>query len=288
MLSKKIARAVVRFSYFSGVAISFIPVACNNYTGSYKGGISTPKVDTKTTHMPPKATSPTPNSEDSIATYDEESKNSSQHPYTRIESTPTLEPGLTQDPDWTLKNQPPAPIRSPTATATPKPAPSPYIEIIPPVVIERPVPLPIATTKPTPAPVPPSSPINLKIRFKQERGSADFRNCLAIQVNEGQRFDLGCNHDGDLTKESTVTALSKPSTNQVRLIFSSRGSERGTTANGSANALMRVSKVDSKTFQIGYEDSTDNDFNDYVFSISTDADVKLAIENCTGSQCVIN
>jgi hypothetical protein len=133
----------------------------------------------------------------------------------------------------------------------------------------------------------PSSPINLTIRFQQSRGDASFKNCLAIAINGGNRFDLGCNHDGDLTKELSVPALSKPSVNSIRLFFSTNGNQRGTTEDKSANSLIQVEKVDSKTFKIGYEDSGDGDYNDYIFSVSTSDNVSLLIENCAASACRI-
>jgi hypothetical protein len=56
--------------------------------------------------------------------------------------------------------------------------------------------------------VKPSSPADLRLKFQQTRGDASFRNCLAIRVNNGSLFSLGCNHDGDLTKELSVPTLS--------------------------------------------------------------------------------
>jgi hypothetical protein len=135
--------------------------------------------------------------------------------------------------------------------------------------------------------VAPSSPITLNLRFQQSRGDASFKNCLAIAVNSGNRFDLGCNHEGDLTKELSVPALSKPSVNSIRLFFSTNGNQRGTTEDKSANSLIQVEKVDSKTFKIGYEDSGDGDYNDYIFSVSTPDNVSLVIENCAASECRI-
>ena len=135
--------------------------------------------------------------------------------------------------------------------------------------------------------VKPSSPVDVRLKFQQTRGDASFRNCLAIRVNNGSLFSLGCNHDGDLTKELSVPALSKPAVNTVRLVFSTNGAQRGTTEDKSANQLFRVTKKDSKTFQIGYEDNDDGDFNDYVFFVSSDGNINLAIENCSDPSCRI-
>lgn len=139
----------------------------------------------------------------------------------------------------------------------------------------------VAQTKSTPEPttpgVPPNSPITLNITFKQWRGEASFRNCLAFAVNGGQMIQLGCNQDGDLTRTISVPAISKPAINKITLAF--------TTNNVSRPNQIQVFK-EGNTFKIGYEDGGgDDDFNDYVVSITSPGGVNLAIEGCDTTQC---
>jgi hypothetical protein len=125
----------------------------------------------------------------------------------------------------------------------------------------------------------------LALSFKQLRGAADYRNCVALSLNGGNYADLGCNHDGDLTKEFRFAAKPLPENNIVRLKCTITGTVKGTTEGEMILPKLKREKPERFTLKIDYEDAGDNDFKDFIVEIKAQRSIKLQIESCNTANC---
>lgn len=147
-------------------------------------------------------------------------------------------------------------------------------------------PTPVGTRAPKPEPVntPPPDSMQMDLRFSQLRGSASYTNCLAVRVNGGAEVHLGCNKDGTLAKD--VRVLASPSVcNMISLKYTTNLAVLADTSRMAGTDRLRFDEVSAVAVEIGYEDGTDFDFNDYIARIGLPAGIRYFIEGTTVGNC---
>jgi hypothetical protein len=132
---------------------------------------------------------------------------------------------------------------------------------------------------------PPANSIPMNIAFSQLRGDAAFTNCLGVQVNSGAAVAMGCNKDGDLLKNVAVSASPAPFCNMISLKFLSQGKTLVDSQTRFNMERIRIEKLSSTLLEIGLEDNTDTDFNDYIVRIEVPSTLKYFIQGTDVTNC---
>jgi len=131
---------------------------------------------------------------------------------------------------------------------------------------------------------PPADSVQTNVRFSQLRGDASYTNCLAVAVNNGANVSMGCNKDGTLQKN--VAVLASPSTcNMISLQFKTNNNILLDTKQKVGVGRMQIQKISETLLEIGYEDSSDADFNDYIVRIEVPVGLKYFIQGTTVTNC---
>ncbi|MCY1075700.1 hypothetical protein [Archangium lansingense] len=125
----------------------------------------------------------------------------------------------------------------------------------------------------------------IEVRLAAENnGSAQYTNCGTLRVN-GQSFSVGCNKDSVTSRSFTIPVYPAPACNLFDFDFDSDlGSDR-TTDLPADHAKMRFQRLDADTLEAGFEDKTDDDFNDLVIDLYGLETVNYGIRNSSVVTC---
>lgn len=132
---------------------------------------------------------------------------------------------------------------------------------------------------------PPANSVPMNVVFSQLRGDAWFTNCLGVRMNSGAAVAMGCNKDGDLRKDVSVSASPAPFCNMISLNFTSQGKTLVDSQTRFNMERIRIKKLSSTTLEIGLEDNTDGDFNDYIVRIEVPSTLKYFIQGTDVTNC---
>jgi hypothetical protein len=115
-------------------------------------------------------------------------------------------------------------------------------------------------------------------------GSADYFNRAWVSVNGVTRRFMGYNTDSGEAVIS-LQVYPPPYCNTFRFEFDSDlGVDRRTSVVAD-HAKMSFSKTNADTLRVGYEDSTDNDFNDFLVNLTGLTGVNYRVENSSTVGC---
>ena len=132
---------------------------------------------------------------------------------------------------------------------------------------------------------PPANSVSMNVKFSQLRGDASFTNCLDVSMNSGENVKMGCNKDGTLQKDVAVKASPAPFCNMISLKFKSQGNVLVDSRSRTNMDRIRIVKVSDTMLELGLEDSTDWDYNDYIVRIETPASMKYFIQGTDVTNC---
>ena len=132
---------------------------------------------------------------------------------------------------------------------------------------------------------PPANSVSMNVKFSQLRGDASYTNCLDVSMNSGENVKMGCNKDGTLQKDVAVKASPAPFCNMISLKFKSQGNVLVDSRSRTNMDRIRIVKVSDTVLEIGLEDSTDADYNDYFVRIDTPVSMKYFIQGTDVTNC---
>ena len=132
---------------------------------------------------------------------------------------------------------------------------------------------------------PPADSVSMNVKFSQLRGDASYTNCLDVSMNNGENVKMGCNKDGTLQKDVAVKASPAPFCNMISLKFMSQGNVLVDSRSRTNMDRIRIVKVSDTVLEIGLEDSTDADYNDYFVRIDTPASMKYFVQGTDVTNC---
>lgn len=112
--------------------------------------------------------------------------------------------------------------------------------------------------------------ITLSLRIVGLDNDAMYTNCLYARIDGGVDHFIGCNHDAGIHGKQVNIKLPGPACYEVGLEMDI------TTANGTRTVAVggaedwRWKVLDQTPIRVEFEDSTDNDFNDFQFTVDMD------------------
>jgi hypothetical protein len=112
--------------------------------------------------------------------------------------------------------------------------------------------------------------ITLTLRIVGLNNDAMFEDCLFVRIAGGAAHPIGCNHDAGMVGKQVSFQLPGPACYEVgfEMTIDNAQTVRTVAVGGAEDHRWKV--LDQTPIRVEFEDSTDNDYNDFQFTVEMD------------------